>query len=443
MERAAGYANASASSAAAPVATAARAEAATSAATKAAVPIGAAPAAASTRLAPSLPAHLKLVRSAGKGAYGEVYLCEDARTQSKVAVKWIRNFTKDPLCGKRILREIRLLATMRHDNLLRLIDLLPVPSPDFDDVYLVMPFMDIDLQKAIYSKMKLSESHCQAFVCQILRGLKYLHSAGIAHRDLKPANVLVNADCTLRIADFGLARGRVSEDEALTDYVVTRWYRAPELMMLPSGYFEAVDLWSAGCIQAEIKARKPLFNGQDHCDMLRRIARTLGFDVEADLAWLPADGREKVRGMLEVLKLPAQPCEGEALTEFLPAVSDSFLDLLRRLLEKNPMRRISASDALAHPYVAHLHDPVGEATAPSPFAWDFDSGWEPTKRALQDRVYGECVRYHPEIVRRDAEWLSSRGFLPQQGGGPAPGAPPPGRAPRKQQTGPSQAVSTS
>merc|ERR1719326_477316 len=143
--------------------------------------------------------------------------------------------------------------------------------------------MDIDLQKAIYSKMKLSESHCQAFVCQILRGLKYLHSAGIIHRDLKPANVLVNADCTLRIADFGLARGRVSEDEELTGYVVTRWYRAPELMLLPSGYFEAVDLWSVGCIHAELLSRKPLFPGEDTIDMLRRFTRTLGFSPERDL----------------------------------------------------------------------------------------------------------------------------------------------------------------
>merc|ERR1719450_1735339 len=112
--------------------------------------------------------------------------------------------------------------------------------------------------------MRLSESHSQAFLCQTLRGLKYLHSAEAVHRDLKPSNVLVNKDCTLRIADFGLARRRSHNEEELTDYVVTRWYRAPELILLPSGYFEAVDLWSVGCIFAELKAREPLFPGKDH-----------------------------------------------------------------------------------------------------------------------------------------------------------------------------------
>ncbi|CAK9068384.1 Mitogen-activated protein kinase 13 (AtMPK13) (MAP kinase 13), partial [Durusdinium trenchii] len=234
-----------------------------------------------------LPSHLTAIQKLGSGAYGEVYLCEDSRNGSQVAVKWIRNFTQDPLCGKRILREIRLLAALRHENLLRLLDLPAVPDPDFDDVYIVMPYLHLDLHRVIYSKMKLSESHCQAFVCQILRGLKYLHSAGVAHRDLKPSNILVNKDCALRIADFGLARGRSNSDEELTDYVVTRWYRAPELMLLPCGYFEAVDLWSVGCIHFELMAREVLFPGKDHLDMLKRIAATLGFSMENDLGWVP------------------------------------------------------------------------------------------------------------------------------------------------------------
>merc|ERR1719159_475707 len=191
--------------------------------------------------------------------------------------------------GKRILREIRILAALDHPNLLNLSDLLPVPSPDFDDVYMAMPYMELDMHKLIYSKMNLTDGHAQAFVCQILRGLKYLHAADIIHRDLKPSNVLVNKDCTLRIADLGLARGRVYQEEELTDYVVTRWYRAPELMLLPSGYFEAVDLWSVGCIHVELLARKPLFPGANHVDMLRRMARALGFSPERDLAWLPQE----------------------------------------------------------------------------------------------------------------------------------------------------------
>jgi len=362
----------------------------------------------------TLPAHLAVVRSVGAGAYGKVYLCNDQKTGAQVAVKWIRDFAEDPIFGKRILREIRLLAALKHENVLKLHDLPAVPDPDFDDVYIVMPYMQSDLNKVIYSKTKLSQSHTQAFVCQILRGLKYLHSAGIVHRDLKPSNVLVNKDCTLRIADFGLARGRSNDQEELTDYVVTRWYRAPELMLEPSGYFEAVDVWSTGCIHAELLAREPLFPGNDPNDMLRRIAEVLGFSASDDLVWLPLDcpARSKVQSLLQKLNLPEKPSRD--LQECVPQATEVCLDLLRQLLEKVPSRRISAAVALEHQYLADLRDPHGETTALKQFAWDFDN-FEPTARALKDRVYIECAKLHPEILRRDAEWLSARGFFRGQG----------------------------
>jgi len=372
---------------------------------------------------PVLPPHLSAQQRLGSGAYGEVWLCDDANSGSQVAVKWIKAFSKDALTGKRILREIRLLAALRHENLLRLTDLLPVPDPDFEDVYIVMPYSHLDLHRVIHSKMKLSESHSQAFVCQILRGLKYLHSAGVVHRDLKPSNVLVNKDCTLRIADFGLARGRSHNEEELTDYVVTRWYRAPELMLLPAGYFEAVDLWSVGCIHVELLAREALFPGKDHVDMLRRIAKTLGFS-ESDLSWVPERDLQQVATMVRTLRLPDQP--EIPLEQRVPNASGTCLDLVRKLLDKVPTNRISASDAIAHPYLAHLHDPAGESVAPRPFSWDFDR-FEPSTRALKDRVYAECARLHPEIVTRDRDWLAARGFLPQ---GTAPLGPPPARPPR-------------
>eukprot|EP00913_Durusdinium_trenchii_P026026 g24417.t1 len=342
-----------------------------------------------------LPSHLTAIQKLGSGAYGEVYLCEDSRNGSQVAVKWIRNFTQDCAGFRfvfRILREIRLLAALRHENLLRLLDLPAVPDPDFDDVYIVMPYLHLDLHRVIYSKMKLSESHCQAFVCQILRGLKELGGMGMS----KGGSI----DCALRIADFGLARGRSNSDEELTDYVVTRWYRAPELMLLPCGYFEAVDLWSVGCIHFELMAREVLFPGKDHLDMLKRIAATLGFSMENDLGWVPEKDMAQVQGMVRTLKLPEEPKASSSLEERLPKASEDCLDLLNKFLDKIPTRRITALAALDHPYLAHLHDPAGESTAPRPFAWDFDH-FEPSKRALKetDRVYAECARLHPEIVQ--------------------------------------------
>eukprot|EP00428_Durinskia_dybowskii_P032668 CAMPEP_0170253648 /NCGR_PEP_ID=MMETSP0116_2-20130129/26666_1 /TAXON_ID=400756 /ORGANISM="Durinskia baltica, Strain CSIRO CS-38" /LENGTH=499 /DNA_ID=CAMNT_0010504635 /DNA_START=184 /DNA_END=1684 /DNA_ORIENTATION=- len=355
----------------------------------------------------NLPAHLSFVRTLGSGSYGEVHLCNDRRSGIQVAVKVVRNFTRDLVFGKRIFREVRILGAMHHENLMRLIDLPPVPNPDFNDVYLVMPYMHADLERVIYSSMRLAEPYCQAFTCQILRGLKYLHSAGIVHRDLKPSNILVNKDCTLRVADFGLARGRCDEREVLTDYVVTRWYRAPELILLPEGYFEAVDLWSVGCIHVELMARSPLFPGRDHVDMLRCVAETLGLCPEEDLVWVPAEHRSRIERMVETMKLPARPLQG--LEARLPEASEPCLDLVRRMLAKVPQRRISAASALSHPYLQHLHDAAGETTARKPFAWDFDR-FEPSTRALKDRIYAECARLHPEIIARDAAWVVERGF---------------------------------
>ena len=134
--------------------------------------------------------------------------------------------------------------------------------------------MDVDLHKIIQSPQPLSERHIQFFIYQILSGLKYIHSAGLLHRDIKPSNILLNEDCQLRICDFGLARpiprksteehkAQGSKSRFMTEYVVTRWYRSPELLLQEKYYTTAIDVWSAGCILAEMLGRKPLFPGQD------------------------------------------------------------------------------------------------------------------------------------------------------------------------------------
>mmetsp|Transcript_115734 Transcript_115734/g.323668 ORF Transcript_115734/g.323668 Transcript_115734/m.323668 type:complete len:455 (-) Transcript_115734:3-1367(-) len=376
---------------------------------------------------PSLPAHLRLSHQVGKGAYGEVFLAENTADCTKVAVKVIRDFACDPLFGKRILREIRVLASLEHDNLLKLLDLFPGPSP-YNDIHIVMPFMDFDLHKVIYTKT-LSESHARAFACQILRGLKYLHSAGIVHRDLKPSNILVNKDCTLRIADLGLARGRSSLDEEMTDYVVTRWYRAPELMLLAAGlgYFEAVDLWSVGCIHAEILRRKVLFRGEHQVDMLRRIAIILDFSRERDLAWLPTEGSAKreVLKMVDALQLDdvVAQSQGGGLEKQVPNASPECLEFMRELLTFDPHTRITAPAALSHKYLVQMSDAGAETDAPQQFAWDFDN-YEPTRAAIQERVLAECVAMHPEISACMPATLSA---APRVGAacGPASAPPPP------------------
>ena len=164
-----------------------------------------------------------------------------------MAIKKISNAFEDAIDCKRMLREMRLLQHFKHENVLCLKDIM-MPNggriQDWKDVYLVTELLDTDLHYIIHSKQALSDDHIQYFVYQILRGLKAVHSAKVLHRDLKPGNLLVNKNCDLKICDFGLARGVDSGSQALTEYVVTRWYRAPELLVENQDYTTAIDVWA-------------------------------------------------------------------------------------------------------------------------------------------------------------------------------------------------------
>lgn len=226
-----------------------------------------------------------MIRAIGSGAYGVVISARDQKTDQNVAIKMVPKAFSDEIDAKRILREIKLLKHLRHENIVQLMDMMP-PNvqylEDFKDVYLVADLMETDLHRIIYSKQKLSIDHVQYFVYQVLRGLKYIHSCRILHRDLKPSNLLVNSNCDLKICDFGLARGLHEksssvngddeEDRAstmlLTEYVVTRWYRAPEIMLACHEYSYPIDVWSVGCIFAELIQRKPFFPGDDYIDQV-------------------------------------------------------------------------------------------------------------------------------------------------------------------------------
>eukprot|EP01013_Petalomonas_cantuscygni_P043514 TRINITY_DN826_c0_g1_i1.p1 TRINITY_DN826_c0_g1~~TRINITY_DN826_c0_g1_i1.p1 ORF type:complete len:521 (-),score=79.46 TRINITY_DN826_c0_g1_i1:446-2008(-) len=236
-----------------------------------------------------VPSHYNITKPVGFGAYGFVCAAVNTLTGQKVAIKKCANVFKEIEDGKRILREIKLLSAMRHENILGIVDLFPPPRYDsFQDIYIVCPLMDTDLHHVLRSKQKLMPDHLTYFVYQILRGLKYLHSACVLHRDLKPANLLLNIACDLRICDFGLARAYNPTDPVaeLTDYVVTRWYRPPELLFMERQYTPAVDIWSTGCIFAEMITRKALFPGRDYLNQLQLLLDAVGVPPEHELDWL-------------------------------------------------------------------------------------------------------------------------------------------------------------
>eukprot|EP00472_Partenskyella_glossopodia_P007490 CAMPEP_0197534754 /NCGR_PEP_ID=MMETSP1318-20131121/48225_1 /TAXON_ID=552666 /ORGANISM="Partenskyella glossopodia, Strain RCC365" /LENGTH=387 /DNA_ID=CAMNT_0043092135 /DNA_START=44 /DNA_END=1204 /DNA_ORIENTATION=+ len=314
----------------------------------------------------------RLKKPLGHGAYGVLCSALDSKNGELVAIKKLRHVFDSPSEARRTVREVKLLNHLRHENVVSLIDIISPESYDlFKDVYVVTELMDTDLHQIIRSKQTLSDSHIQYFVYQILRGLKYCHSAGVLHRDLKPSNVLVNANCDCKIADFGMARtsDQTHVEKYMTGYVTTRWYRAPEVILSWRVYTKAVDLWSVGCILAELVGRTPLFPGKDYNHQLRLIFTTLGTPSQADINFIQcADTKKKVLAMQRKRATP--------LGKLYPHASQECLSLLKRLLEFVPKKRITVVEALQHPYMEKLHDPEDEPSAPTQFDFEFEHNKE-------------------------------------------------------------------
>ncbi|KAL7562804.1 hypothetical protein ACA910_006447 [Epithemia clementina (nom. ined.)] len=360
-----------------------------------------------------------MLRVIGSGAYGVVISATDSKAPpaegggpTNVAIKMVPKAFSDEIDAKRILREIKLLKHFRHDNIVRLIDMMP-PNvqylEDFHDVYMVTDLMETDLHRIIYSKQKLSSDHVQYFIYQVLRGLKYIHSCKVLHRDLKPSNLLVNSNCDLKICDFGLARGVGSSSSSsmagndddhhhhhqkrdtllLTEYVVTRWYRAPEIMLACHEYSYPIDVWSVGCIFAELMLRKPMFPGEDYIDQLTIISEKLGKLSEPDLDFVTS---EKAKRFMRKLPNKAPP----HFSMVFPNTPPEALDALRRMLEIHPQKRMGVNEALQHPFFSPLHAPADEPVSSRVFDFSFEKG--PTRLhrlKLQELIWKEVFDFRP------------------------------------------------
>ncbi|XWS53224.1 hypothetical protein CRYUN_Cryun11dG0139500 [Craigia yunnanensis] len=254
---------------------------------------------------------------------------------------------------------------MDHDNIVKIKDIiLPPEREKFNDVYIAYELMETDLHQIIQSSQPLTDDHCQYFLYQLLRGLKYIHSANVLHRDLKPSNLLLNANCDLKICDFGLAR-TTSETDFMTEYVVTRWYRAPELLLNCSEYTAAIDIWSVGCILMEIIRREPLFPGKDYVQQLGLITQLLGSSEDSDLGFLRSGNARKY--VKQLPRFPKQP-----FADKFPDVSPVAIDLAEKMLVFDPSKRITVEEALNHPFLSSLHEINEEPTCPSSFIFDFE-----------------------------------------------------------------------
>merc|ERR1719242_1133208 len=296
--------------------------------------------------------YYKPTKILGKGSYAVVIECVDQRTNQSIAIKKNKGVFSSLSDAKRILREMKLMMHFHHENVMPLVSVIPPDDherEDFEEVYLLMPRMETTLARVIRSKQVLSEKHKQYFIFQLLRGLKYIHSAGVIHRDLKPENILINgSDCKLKITDFGLARGVIKENEEgdLTEYVVTRWYRSPEIMCSSRQYDELVDVWSCGCILAELYLRKPFFPGSNHIEQLKLIFHYLG--TPSNLDWIKTpDAKRWVSG------IGSKP--GQSFKALFPTASEESRALIKSMLCMDPKRRVSVQQCLESKWLCGLY----------------------------------------------------------------------------------------
>ncbi|KAG9264901.1 serine/threonine-protein kinase NLK [Astyanax mexicanus] len=273
-------------------------------------------------------------RPIGYGAFGVVWSVTDPRDGKRVALKKMPNVFQNLVSCKRVFRELKMLCFFKHDNVLSALDILQPPHIDyFEEIYVVTELMQSDLHKIIVSPQPLSSDHVKVFLYQILRGLKYLHSAGILHRDIKPGNLLVNSNCVLKICDFGLARvEEPDESRHMTQEVVTQYYRAPEILMGSRHY-------------TNLLGRRILFQAQSPIQQLDLITDLLGTpSLEAMRTACEGARAHILRGPHKQPSLPV-------LYTLSNQATHEAVHLLCRMLVFDPSKRISAKDALAHPYL--------------------------------------------------------------------------------------------
>jgi len=385
----------------------------------------------------------------GSGSYGSVCEAHDQEKDRDVAIKRVKHLFDDLIDCKRILRELAILNRLSHPHIVQIYDIVEPPSlKSFDELYIVMEICDSDLKKLVRTDVTLTPLHINTLLYNLLVGLKYLHSAGIYHRDLKPANCLANQDCSVKICDFGLSRavGEAPVLEALpntprqdadgdskagqgplvpatarakrvmTRHVVTRWYRAPELILLQADYDEMIDVWSVGCIYAELlqmlegtrlEDRGPLFPGSScfplspdrkhrhdssfhtrgSMDQLNVIFELLGTPSDDDVASLQ---REESRKHIRACGHRA----GKGIGTRFPHAPAESLDIIESMLKFMPRDRVTVSRALEHPLFADIRDPSKETTASGTISLDFDRESVVTETMLRQCLAVEIGKYH-------------------------------------------------
>lgn len=297
----------------------------------------------------------------GKGAYGIVWLAKNIKTGEKVAIKKIFDAFRNETDAQRTIREICYLKEFKnHENIIKLISIKR--SRCDDDIYLIFEYFKNDLFKLIQHHEGLHSKQKQFIIYQILKAIKYIHSSNVIHRDLKPSNILVNENFEIKICDFGLSRSLNSveldaNNPTLTDYVATRWYRAPEILIGTENYGKEIDMWSLGCILSEIVIERPLFPGTSTINQLELIAAIIPISVEE------FDHSIKSSAFRSIFSTFSKPIDYHTINNTFPSNVDmKLLNLIKGLLFFSPSKRLNILEAINHPYLQYYHNDQTEPT---------------------------------------------------------------------------------
>jgi len=355
----------------------------------------------------------EIVQKLGKGAYGIVWKATERKTKETVALKKIFDAFQNATDAQRTFREIMLLQELAgHENIVLLTNVLKAENDN--DIYLVFEYMETDLHAVIRANI-LEEVHKQYIIYQLLKALKFMHSGGVLHRDMKPSNLLLNSECLLKVADFGLARSIASlETEAvsnpvLTDYVATRWYRAPEILLGSTKYTYGVDMWSVGCIFGELLAGKPIFPGTSTMNQLDRIIEVTGKPSDEDIE---AINSPFAATMLESLEEPTH----RSLEDIYPSAGSEAIDLLKNLLHFNPQKRLTAKQALQHPYLKQFHNPDDEPDCDHMIKISIDDNTKYSINEYRNELYQNIIQKKKELrAARKAKKASKKSSSKKKG----------------------------
>lgn len=284
------------------------------------------------------------IEKIGEGTYGVVYKGRNKKTGQIVAMKKIRLESDDEGIPSTAIREISLLKELKHPNIVGLLDV----SMEESKLYLIFEYLTMDLKKYMdtLGNGKLMEPETvKSYLYQITRAVLFCHTRRVLHRDLKPQNLLIDKHGCIKVADFGLGRAFGIPVRVYTHEVVTLWYRAPEILLGTTRYTCAIDVWSIGCIFAEMATKKPLFQGDSEIDQLFRIFRVLRTPTEENWPGVT---------QLSDYKATFPNWTSNNLASQVKPLDEQGLDLLQAMLIYNPENRISARAALQHPYFDDL-----------------------------------------------------------------------------------------